>query len=140
MYDINHESLRYTPDKDYPVHLFTDNIINNKLKPIIITKSNIEKQINHFIKYLKDNKITLGEANVFLRYVGINNNAQKYILKSYDTITSYELPSAWYHSDNISIFVDVPMHFFMLGVVKSVMLKAGSCLREIKQILIFLIW
>lgn len=56
MYDINHETLRYTPEKDYPVQLFTENIINNKLKPIIITKSNIEKQINNLISLLKEKK------------------------------------------------------------------------------------
>lgn len=133
MLDINHESLRYTPEKGYPIHLFPDNIINNKLKPTMITKSNIEKQINDLIKYLIENKITISEAKVFLRYVGINNNAQQYILNNYNTITSYELPSAWYQSDNISIFVDVPMHLLMLGVVKSVMLKVGACLRELKQ-------
>ena len=133
MYDLNHESLQYTPEKDYPVHLFPDNIINNKLKPTMITKSNIEKQINDLIKYLKENQITMSEAKVFLRYVGINNNAQQYVLNNYNIITKYELPSAWYQSDKISLFVDVPMHLLMLGVVKSVMLKVGACLREIKQ-------
>jgi hypothetical protein len=133
MYNINHESLRYTPDKDYPVQLFPDNIINNKLKPIIVTKSDIELKINKVIKLLKESKITNLEAKVFLRYVGIHNNDQLHVMKNYNDMESYELPSAWYQSDNISIFVDVPMHLLMLGVVKTVMLKVGACLREIKQ-------
>ena len=72
MYDIRHESLRFTPENDYPVQLFTDNIINNKLKPIVVKKSYIEKQINQLIQYLKDSKITIGEAKVFLRFTGIH--------------------------------------------------------------------
>ena len=133
MYDIRHPSLRFTPEKDYPAQLFTDNIINNKLKPIVVKKSYIEKQINQLIEYLKDSKISMSEAKVFLRYTGIHKTEQLHVLKNFNVIASYELPSAWYQSDNVSIFVDAPMHLLMLGVTKAVMLKVGACLREIKQ-------
>ena len=133
MYNINHDTLRYKPEKDYPVELFTENIVEDKLKPTIITKSNIEKQVNRLILLLKEKRIAIGEAKIFLRYVGINNNEQKHILKNYNDIALYELPSAWYQSDSVSIFVDAPMHLLFLGLIKAVMLKVGSCLREIKQ-------
>lgn len=41
----------------------------------------------------------------------------------------YELPSAWYHFNDLNMHVDVPMHLLMLGIVKSVMLKIGIWLR-----------
>ena len=69
MYDLNHESLQYTPEKDYPIHLFPDNIINNKLKPTMITKSNIEKQINDLLNYLKENQITIGKTGRIKRTI-----------------------------------------------------------------------
>jgi hypothetical protein len=127
MYDINHVTLRFKPDKDYPIHLFNDNIIDKKLIPSHITKSNIEEKINKLLIYLKNNDITTNEAKTYLRYVGINNNAQQTILNNYNDIILYKLPSAWYQSDSISIFVEVPMHLLFLGVMKSVMLTIGTC-------------
>jgi hypothetical protein len=120
MYNINHDTLRYKPEKDYPVELFTENIVEGKLKPTIITKSNIQKQVNRLILLLKEKRIAIGEAKVFLRYVGIHNNEQKHILKNYNDIALYELPSAWYQSDSVSIFVDAPMHLLFLGLIKAV--------------------
>lgn len=133
MYDLNHETLRYKPDKDYPIHLFHDNIIDNKIIPTRITKSTVEEKINKLILYLKNNDIKTNEAKTYLRYVGIHNNAQQTILNNYNDILLYELPSAWYKSDSLSIFVEVPMHLLFLGVMKSVMLKIGACLRLINQ-------
>ena len=51
MYDLNHEKLRFTPDKDYPIHLFNDNVIDNKLIPTRITKSNIEEKIKGMAQF-----------------------------------------------------------------------------------------
>ena len=113
--------------------MFNDNVIDNKLIPIRITKSNIEEKINKLINYLKNNDITTIEAKTYLRYVGIHNNAQQHIINNYNDIILYELPSAWYQSDNVSIFVEVPMHLLFLGVMKSVMLKVNKCLRLINQ-------
>jgi hypothetical protein len=46
----------------------------------------------------------------------------------------YKLPSSWYNTTNdISVFVDVPMHLLMLGVVKAVMLSIGAWLRSINK-------
>lgn len=50
----------------------------------------------------------------------------------------YQLPSSWYHTTNdISVFVDVPMHLLMLGVVKTVMLAIGNWLRSLNKNTIF---
>jgi hypothetical protein len=40
----------------------------------------------------------------------------------------YKVPPPWYDNNELSIFVDVPMHLLMLGVTKSVMLKIGKWL------------
>lgn len=50
----------------------------------------------------------------------------------------FRMPSAWYHRTcDISIFVDVPMHLLMLGVVKTVMITVGDWLRLLKKNSIF---
>lgn len=133
MYHLDHDSLRFLPDNDYPIDIFKDEIIEEKLRPRQISRSLIENKVNDIIKYLNNGTITLLQAKVYLRYIGINNEVQKYILNNYNIINKYELPSAWYKTDDVSIFVDVPMHLLMLGVVKSVMLKIGSCLRLANQ-------
>jgi hypothetical protein len=80
------------------------------------------------------------EAKLFLQYVGINNNEQEHITANFRDIETYKLPSAWYNSENTSLFVDVPMHLLMLGVVKSVMFKIGKSLLLINQTPVLLKW
>lgn len=61
------------------------------------------------------------EANAFIRYVGLNNYKEDNVINN--ELNDYNLPSARYESDDLSRFVDLPMHLLMLGVVKAAMLK-----------------
>jgi len=50
----------------------------------------------------------------------------------------YKLPYSFYHFNDLTSYVPVPMHLFMLGITKSVLLKFGKFLRNRGQNTIFL--
>jgi hypothetical protein len=68
------------------------------------------------------------QAKSYLKYLGLNSAAVETIMSNVEV--KYEVPPSWYDSNDLSIFVDAPMHLLMLGITKSVMLKIGKWLRN----------
>jgi hypothetical protein len=93
------------------------NGLNNQIQETIISKANNIKKKNDI------------ETNRNSRTTEYDQLQQNVIMYPAD-YQMHQLPSSWYDSDNMGIFVDVPMHLLMLGVVKSTMLKVNMWLRS----------
>lgn len=133
LYDMMHKKLLYKPEKSFPFDLFNEEHEDGYLKPNTIKKKDIEKKINKLIVLLQNNKINKFEAKTYLKYTGINNKEQIKIMNNYNIMHEYKLSSAWYNCDDLKLYVDVPMHLLMLGIVKTVMLKINKILRMTNQ-------
>jgi hypothetical protein len=146
MYNMEHDKLWYEPDNDYPIHDMdaTIKIKDGKIGPRIITGDDIIKGINYCCSKLLNGGYNAKEARMYLKQLGLHTVAQEKIIstalqsmqnKDYDheQMVSYKLPASWYGFEDTTIFVDVPMHLLMLGVVKSVMGKINKWLRKINK-------
>jgi hypothetical protein len=130
MFHFKSPLLHFSPEKDFPIKSFKKLLLNGKLCPYKVSRSKIMKGIKLIINKLDDNKVKLIQAKAYLRYLGINNTGQLLILEKKH---EYKLPSTWYGFNDLNVFVEVPMHLLMLGVMKAVVIKVGSWLRSINQ-------
>jgi hypothetical protein len=69
--------------------------------------------------------------------LGLNTDAQENIVKN-AIEKKIDFISGWYGCSDVTIFVEAPMHFLMLGVMKLVMLKIGKWLRAVGQNSVFI--
>ena len=123
LYNIESPLLHFSPEKSFPLSLLD----NKLLKPTKITKSTIERSVNRMLEKYRKSEISIVQARCYLKYMGINNNIIMDILNNKNEV--YHVPSSWYNFNDLTIYVNVPMHLLMLGVVKSVILKIGKWLR-----------
>lgn len=130
MYNMDSKWLKYIPEKNYPNEYFGGTLDRGKLSPHWINKIDIETKVNELLQVKKDGHITMIQTKSYLKYLGLNSAAVEKIVLNLDK--PYNVPPAWYDYNDLSIFVDVPMHLLMLGVTKSVMLKIGKWLRNYK--------
>ena len=127
LFNMKSKLLHYEPDKQFPSIYLSNN--TNTLQPKSITKSYIETSVNQLRKDKLQGLIKLPEAKCYLRYLGLSNAASEAICNNWEH--DFTLPPSWYDFDSLSIFVDVPMHLIMLGVIKAVMLKIGKWMRSL---------
>jgi hypothetical protein len=143
---MEHDKLWYEPDNDYPIHDMdaTIKIKDGKIGPRIITGDDIIKGINYCCSKLLSGGYNAKEARMYLKQLGLHTVAQEKIISTalqsmqnedydHEQMVSYKLPASWYGFEDTTIFVDVPMHLLMLGVVKSVMGKINKWLRKINK-------
>ena len=76
----------------------------------------------------RQSKISIVQARCYLKYLGLNNSIINNIVANKNE--DYHVPSSWYNQNDLTIYVNVPMHLLMLGMVKSVMIKIGKWLRD----------
>ena len=133
LYHLNHKLLHYTPEKNYPIEVFSDDLVDGKLKPKIISKELIERGVRIVLHHLRSNEITSTQAKIYLKNIGMNSEAYNKIIDNEHNHKKYELPSAWYDFDSIKLYVDAPMHLLMLGITKTVVLKIMKWLRHLNQ-------
>jgi hypothetical protein len=94
--------------------------INTHCQANIIMIATNTKKYNDSLHSKKKNKDVFQEVKNDKK-----NHPEKY--------EKFKLLSAWYGCHDLSIFVEVPMHLLMLGIMKSVMLKIGKWLRLMNQ-------
>jgi hypothetical protein len=128
LYDLDSKLLRYFPEKNYPKQYMDGTVDVTKLSPLVITKEVLEKKVNQLLDDIRLGKVSTVESRSYLKYLGLNKAAVNIILSNQHM--EYKVPYSWYECNELSIFVDVPMHLLMLGVVKAVMIKIGKWLRN----------
>jgi hypothetical protein len=75
---------------------------------------------------LINKEVSIIGAKLYLKYLGLNTDLQENIIKDALQKEEFVVPSGWYGCCDVSLFVEAPMHFLMVGVMKSVMLKIGK--------------
>ena len=128
LYNMDSKLLNYIPEKNYPSEHFKGTLYKGKLQPHWINKNEIETKVNELLHEKRLGKISMVQAKSYLKYLGLNSAAVETILLNSEVV--YKVPPSWYDYNDLSIFVDVPMHLLMLGITKSVMLKIGKWLRN----------
>lgn len=106
------------------------------------------QQCKTFLKYTGYNTKAVADiiqrCNNIRNFNEIQSNHTKYnpeplaaIMKEKDDnpekYEPFSAPSSWYHFNDTSVFVDVPMHLLFLGIVKTVTLDLGVWLKSVKK-------
>ena len=130
MYHSNSSLLHFLPENNFPIILFQNELVNGKLRPYKINRTNVVRGIHQVVDNIEKNKMKISEAREYLKYLGINKSGQTQIIQEK---FEYKIPSTWYGNDDLSIYVEAPMHLLMLGVMKAVMIKVGSWIRLMNQ-------
>ena len=123
LYDLNSKLLRYVPEKNYPTQYMKGTIDETTLSPQMINRIDLEMNVNKLLTDKREGTLTMVQSKSYLKYLGLNKAAVDNILENHEL--EYKVPPSWYDCNELSIFVDAPMHLLMLGVTKSVMIKIG---------------
>jgi hypothetical protein len=115
MYHIQHKKLNYTPNKNLPIDIFPENLEGGKLEPANMYMSTIKEGIKSITRFLVANEISSVQAT-------LNAEVQETIVAQALQNKIYQFPSSWYDTEDLSMFVEVPMYLLMLGVMKADML------------------
>jgi hypothetical protein len=103
------------------------------MPPVQINMTTTKEGIQSITKLLVANEVSSVQAKSFLKHLGLNAEAQEQIVDQALDNKVHQFPSSWYDTEDLSVFVEVPMHLLMLGVMKAVMLKIGKWLRSNNQ-------
>jgi hypothetical protein len=133
MYHMQHKNLNYTPDNKIPIDRFPERFKGGKMQPVQINMTTTKEGIKSITKFLVANEVSLVQAKLFLKHLGLYADAQEKIVDQALQNKIYQFPSSWYDTEDLSVFVEVPMHLSMLGVMKATTLKLGKLLRSISQ-------
>jgi hypothetical protein len=128
LYDLDSKLLRYVPEKNYPTQYIKGTRNETTLSPQMINRIDLEMNVNRLLNDKREGTLTMAQSKSYLKYQGLNKAAVDNILANHEL--EYKVPPSWYDCNELSIFVDAPMHLLMLGVTKSVMIKIGKWLRN----------
>ena len=109
--DDNNVLLRYSPPNNYPeMELHS----NGKLAPLHLKYDLLKRAVSLTATNIENGTWDKGVARAYLHVHGLNKKAIDGILRG-----GWEFPALWTRGVELSQHIDVPLHLFFLGVVRT---------------------